>query len=128
MKKTIIIIENDRAVAEIMDYVLTEAGYTVQHVNPRDHVQAVFKLKPGLILLDCFLSGELSGHDICLSLKNNIVTRHIPVVLVSAATGLDKIAIDCCADDVLRKPFDITDLEHIAYKWLDTGRAALSVS
>lgn len=127
MKKTIIIIENDQSVAEIMDYVLTEAGFIIQHVNPSDHVQAVFKLKPGLILLDCFLSSDLSGREICLSLKNNIVTRNIPVVLVSAASNLEKIAIECCADDILLKPFDITDLEQMAFKWLDAGRTAISV-
>ena len=64
---------------------------------------------PQLILLDIRLSNGY-GHLLCEDLKSNAKTSHIPVILVSGADNLEKIAVDYKADGFLAKPFDMEDL------------------
>ncbi|RYY37965.1 MAG: response regulator [Sphingobacteriaceae bacterium] len=126
MSQTIILIENDPSVAEVIDYILSEAGFKVLQTPAGSYREAIQAEQPGLILLDYFLSGSVSGAEICAELKSNFSTRHIPIVLVSGASGLEKIASDCHVDDILPKPFDISDLENIAYKWLKPTNKAVN--
>lgn len=126
MNQTIILIENDPSVAEVIDYILSEAGFKVVQTPAGSFREAVYAEQPGLILLDYFLSGSISGSEICSELKSNVNTRHIPIILVSGATGLEKIAVECHVDDILPKPFDISDLENIAYKWLNPANKAVN--
>ena len=62
---------------------------------------------PDIILLDVMMP-ELDGFEVCRRLKADPVTRHIPVVLVTALDGRrDRLAgLDAGADDFLTKPID----------------------
>ncbi|MCD8740116.1 response regulator [Mucilaginibacter roseus] len=124
MKKSVLLIENDEAIAEIVDYILTDAGYEVSQTPSVHYLEAVRSLKPDVVLLDYSLSGNITGDMICAQLKSNIDTAHIPVIIVSAVVGLDDIARACRADDILVKPFDITDLEQVVNKWFNKSRLA----
>jgi len=66
-------------------------------------------------LLD-YLLHDGYGKEICLEIKNNPVTQHIPVIIFSAMTGLEEIAQDSCADAFLSKPFEMDDLEQMVDK------------
>jgi len=114
--KEIVIIENDREILEIMEYILIEQGYNVIAVlNETDLLSIV---KPDLILLDNWLNGR-SGHDICIELKQDLATSAIPVILISAGNNLDEVAKSCQADSYINKPFDIEDLITEVNKHLD---------
>lgn len=63
--------------------------------------------RPDIILLDVMMPG-MDGFETCQRLKADPVTRHIPVVLVTALDGReDKIrGLECGADDFVTKPID----------------------
>ncbi|MCC8410104.1 response regulator [Mucilaginibacter sp. UR6-1] len=124
MKKSVVLIENDAAIAEVVDYILTELGCDVIQTPAKDYANAISAYNPGLIMLDYSLGGDLTGDQICRNLKSDSTTANIPVVLVSAINGLEEAGRMCDADDVLAKPFDITDLEKLVNKWLGTDRIA----
>lgn len=105
--KEIVIIENDREILEIMEYILVEQGYKVIAVLNEVDLSKI--VKPDLILLDNWLNGR-SGHDICVELKDNPQTSAIPVILISAANNLEEVAKKCNADSFIIKPFDVDDL------------------
>lgn len=71
----------------------------------------VIEKRPDLILMDYLMPGE-SGVDICRKLRENKVTRHIPIIFVSGvATIEEKIrAFECGASDFILRPFHIQEL------------------
>lgn len=71
----------------------------------------VIAKSPDLILMDYLMPGE-SGVDICRKLRENKVTRHIPIIFVSGvATIEEKIrAFECGASDFIMRPFHIQEL------------------
>lgn len=107
--QTILVIEDDEDLLEIICQMLRAAGYQV--VAGRD-VTAVYEIEknpPALLLIDNWLSGK-TGHDICWQLKNDTRTEKIPVILISALSSLEETALRCQANDYICKPFDVEEL------------------
>ena len=63
--------------------------------------------RPDIVLLDVMMPG-MDGFDVCRRLKDDPLTRHVPVVLVTALDGrADRVAgLEAGADDFLTKPID----------------------
>ncbi|MEO8771501.1 MAG: response regulator [Ferruginibacter sp.] len=108
-KNTILIVDDDDSIIKIVSLILANAGYDIITDNNGDLHFLQTNIYPDLILLDNQL-GSKSGADICRQLKTNQLTKHIPVMLVSATEGLPEIATYACADDFLPKPFDVDTL------------------
>lgn len=60
---------------------------------------------PDIIVLDVTMEGN-DGRNICRCLKQDPLTKNIPVILLSANDQLEKIAKDCGADGFVAKPFE----------------------
>jgi response regulator RpfG family c-di-GMP phosphodiesterase/signal transduction histidine kinase len=67
---------------------------------------------PDLVLCDVMMPG-MDGHAFAKAVKGDEVTKHIPVILVTARTGAEMLAegIKAGADDYISKPFDSTELK-----------------
>jgi CheY-like chemotaxis protein len=113
--KKIIVVENDIDTLDLMNFVLEDSGFEVIRFNKTITPDEIKIHNPNLIILDHFL-GDGFGGDLCLQIKNNPSTIHIPVILYSASPGLDKIAQKSKADAFIEKPFDIVDLENMVKK------------
>lgn len=113
--KKIIVVENDVDTLDLMNFVLEDSGYEVIRFSNTTTPEELKTHNPNLIILDHFL-GDGFGGDLCLQIKNNPQTKHIPVILYSASPGLDKIAKKSNADAFIEKPFDIVDLENMVSK------------
>jgi DNA-binding response OmpR family regulator len=109
MPKTIIVIEDDPDILDMMIYILKDEGYEVIGSVDCRPLDDIFKYQPDLILLDNRLP-DVSGKDACLKLKEDAETRHIPVVLVSAHQNLQQMAGESMADGYVSKPFDLEEL------------------
>jgi len=117
MKKTVLIIEDDEAISEVMEYVVNKLkleSMTSTYCLPVRDIQF---LVPDLILLDHQL-GDRSGSELCLNIKSNQHTVNIPVIIVSGSPDIKKISAQCRANGYLQKPFTPEDLEEKIKKHL----------
>jgi len=109
MPKKIIIIEDDPDIRAILTYMLSEEVYDILAATNSKPLDNVHEHNPMLILLDNRLTDGF-GQDFCRRFKNNPATRHFPIILVSANSGLEEMTKESHADGYLKKPFDITEL------------------
>jgi DNA-binding response OmpR family regulator len=107
MDAKILIVEDERDIADLLRYNLQEAGFETDYVrNGADALQRAIEKTPDLILLDLMLP-EVDGMIVCRLLKNDPRTKNIPVVMVTAKTAeKDRVAgLELGADDYIIKPF-----------------------
>ena len=107
--KTVLIIDDDLEIRQLIADILTDAGYRVQTGVGVTDLYEIEKAPPSLILIDHWLDGK-TGRDICYQLKTNPLTDDIPVVLISATTNLEQTALSCRADGFIQKPFEVDAL------------------
>lgn len=108
----IYIVEDDKNISEIESFSLKNSGYDVAvYETARGFQQALKERIPSLVLLDIMLP-DASGLDVVAGLRNNPVTKSIPVILVTAkTTEIDKVrGLDVGADDYITKPFGVMEL------------------
>jgi len=91
---------------------LREVGYQV--VLAEDGIDALRKIReesPDLVLLDVMMP-RMDGFQVCRHIKNNLLTRSTPVILVTALNEIEaKIkGIEAGADDFISKPFNKLEL------------------
>src|SRR3954465_2750865 len=94
--KVILVVEDDKEIADILQLILTERGYGVHLLLSVDPDQAL-ELKADLIILDLWLKG-FKGSELCERLKKDERTSFIPVILCSAVMNLPGIQQSCQAD------------------------------
>jgi DNA-binding response OmpR family regulator len=110
MPKKILIADDDPGIVDAVEMMLSFSGYDVSSTyDGRDALKLSTEQMPDLFLLDIWMSG-VDGRDICRELKENIQTRHIPVLMISASNDIHHSAIDAGADDFMTKPFDMQQL------------------
>ncbi|MEM7585761.1 MAG: response regulator [Acidobacteriota bacterium] len=107
MARHITIIEDEPAIAEILQYNLEEAGFEVEWVSRGDEAPAALRRRlPDLILLDVMLPG-LDGLELTRWLKRDPHTARVPLIMVTAREQeTDRIVgLELGADDYITKPF-----------------------
>jgi two-component system phosphate regulon response regulator PhoB len=103
----ILIIEDERALTEVLTYNLQREGYeTVIAHEGQEGLRKAQTLLPDLIILDLMLPG-LGGLDICRELRAGERTRYIPILILTArAEETDQVVgFSMGADDYVTKPF-----------------------
>ncbi len=105
---TILVVDDDRTIAEILEGYLTQAGYKV--VVAHDGETAVHLIRnelPHLIVLDLMLPDK-DGWDITRWIRGDSRLADIPVIMVTARVeDVDKIiGLELGADDYITKPFN----------------------
>lgn len=116
MPKKIIVIEDDRDILDILEYILSDEGYEVLASVDSRILTEVNKHQPILILMDNRLNDGF-GKDFCKKFKSEPANNKFPVVLMSANPGLEEMAVDNYADGYLKKPFDITELIELVKRY-----------
>lgn len=110
MDKRVIVVEDEDNVRETIELLLTNVGFIVKSSATGNNIlEIVHEFNPDIILLDVMLDG-LDGRDICRSIKENSVTSHIPVIMLSGVPDIYNAILDVGANDVISKPFDETTL------------------
>ncbi|MBN2830759.1 MAG: response regulator [Candidatus Omnitrophica bacterium] len=112
MKETVLIVEDEKDIAKMIDYNLKKEGYkTIIASDGEDAIDAAISKIPDLILLDLMLPG-LGGLEVCKELKAERKTASIPVIMLTAKSQeSDKIVgLELGADDYVTKPFSPREL------------------
>lgn len=111
-KQTILLIEDEQSIAELVKYNLEQEGCVALHAdNGAQGVELAIEESPDLVLLDLMLPG-MSGLDVCKTLRQNPKTKNIPIIMLTAKSEeIDKvIGLELGADDYVTKPFSPREL------------------
>ena len=112
MAKRILVVEDEAPIREMLCFVLEQKGYeTVEAEDYADGLAKVREPYPELIVLDWMMPGG-SGIQFIKQLKQDEVTRQIPVVMLTArGEEEDKVrGLEAGADDYITKPFSPKEL------------------
>ena len=104
---TILIVEDEEDIAELLEYNLQRNGYLPIAVNSgEDGLRVANEESPDLVLLDLMLPG-LGGLEVCRKLKSNPATAGIPVIMLTAKGEEEDViaGFEAGADDYVTKPF-----------------------
>ena len=108
MKKgTILVIDDEKDLIELLSYNLGKEGYDVIVANDgQSGLDVVKKHRPDLVVLDIMMPG-LDGLQVCQRLRADPRTGRVPIIMLTAkATETDRIVgLEVGADDYVTKPF-----------------------
>ena len=112
LKATILVVEDETDILELLDFNLGRAGYKV--IRAQDGaagLRLAQDRQPDLVVLDLMLPG-MDGKEVCRRLKQGKATRDIPVLMLSALSSeTDRVVgFELGADDYLTKPFSPREL------------------
>ena len=120
MRKRILVADDEPGIGDMLQLMLSDAGYEVEIEVDGQAVQQMAEPFPDLLLLDIRLSG-MDGRTICRQLKSQAATHHLPIIILSAHKDTRQIARDAGADAFLVKPFDMEDLLALVAKYVGRG-------
>jgi two-component system alkaline phosphatase synthesis response regulator PhoP len=112
MNEKILVVEDERDIARMIEYNLKKDGYRPVLVHDGSFAAlTAAREKPALILLDLMLPG-LDGLEVCRRLKADAKTSTIPVIMLTAkGEESDKVlGLGLGADDYVTKPFSLKEL------------------
>ncbi|WP_028974018.1 response regulator [Spirochaeta cellobiosiphila] len=105
--ETILIVEDDADILELIAYNLEAQGYKVLRAgNGENGLRQAKEKEPDLVILDIMLPG-IDGLDVCRTIKSTPETGNIPIIMLTAKSEDSDIitGLELGADDYIAKPF-----------------------
>lgn len=123
--KKILVIENDKAIADVVTEFLKDEGYNYVLYNDAVEIQPLIQEhQPDLILLD-YLLDSTNGGELCSQVKKTPATAQIPVIIYSAAPKvLQSLGYYGC-DLFIAKPFDLDYFAEQIQALLESSEAVI---
>jgi two-component system alkaline phosphatase synthesis response regulator PhoP len=112
VKRTILVVEDERDIRELVRFHLAQEGYAVREADSGESaLSQVATERPALVVLDIMLPGT-DGLEVCRRLRSAEATHNIPIIMLTARAGeVDRvIGLEMGADDYLTKPFSPREL------------------
>lgn len=113
MKNTILIVEDEIAIREMLSFSLMQVGYIVlQAGTAMEALKILDKVSPDLVVIDWGLP-KISGLDLVNRIRENEVIVETPIIMLTArAEETDKIkGLETGVDDYMTKPVSIKELQ-----------------
>ena len=113
MTPSILVVEDEPAILELIKVNLVDAGYDVKSAENAETAHEALKRElPDLVLLDWMLPGQ-SGLALAKQLRGDTRTRELPIIMVTARSEeADKVAgLEAWVDDYVTKPFSPRELK-----------------
>jgi PAS domain S-box-containing protein len=119
-KASILIVDDQEANVQLLEQLLSEAGYTgvTSTMNSKDVCALHRKNRYDLILLDLQMPG-MDGFEVMASLKTNDADSYLPVIVLTAQPGHKLRALQAGAKDFISKPFDLIEVRTRIYNMLE---------
>jgi len=112
MEDTVLIVEDEADVVDLLRYHLSKAGFSVLIANDGlQGLEMARKNRPDILVLDIMLPG-MDGFAVCKALKKDPATEFLPVVMLTAKGEVsEKVrGLELGADDYVTKPFSPREL------------------
>lgn len=106
MQKTILVVDDEQDIIDLLSYNLRKEGFAVlSATNGQQAVDIATDSNPDLIVLDIMMP-EMDGLEVCKSLKKNPTTSNTAIIFLTAKAGeIDQIVgLELGADDYIQKP------------------------
>ncbi|MGB5748800.1 MAG: response regulator [Desulfobacterales bacterium] len=121
MPKEILIVDDEPSIVVPIQFLMEQQGYSVLVAeNGEDALDAIYKYKPDLILLDIMLP-RIDGYEVCEIVRLNPEYRGIKIIFLTAKGREVEIAkgLSLGADAYITKPFSNTELVAKVQELLD---------
>lgn len=108
----ILVVDDEETLCEVLKFNLEIAGYDVAVAHSAEEaLQMTPLLQWNLILLDVMM-GQMSGFAFARHLKSDAITRHIPIIFLTAKDNEDDMVagLNIGADDYIYKPYTIRNV------------------
>ena len=112
MNPYILVVEDEDALATLLQYNLDKEGYRVSiAADGEEALVLASEHQPDLVVLDWMLP-KVSGIEVCRRLRARPETRNVPILMLTArGEESDRVrGLDTGADDYIVKPFSMTEL------------------
>ena len=112
MTPYVLVVEDEDALATLLQYNLEKEGYDVTVAGDGEEALILVDERlPDLVVLDWMLP-KVSGIEVCRRLRSRPETRNVPIIILTArGEETDRIrGLDTGADDYVVKPFSMTEL------------------
>ena len=109
---SILIVEDDTDIAQLIEHYLQRAGHAVDRLSSGSAVMARLRSKPAdLVILDLMLPG-MDGLLVCQAMRGDPATAAIPIIMLTArGEESDRVSgLELGADDYVTKPFSPKEL------------------
>ena len=111
-KPRLLLVEDDRALADLLSWHFEREGYEIVRTADGDEALILAEERtPDLVLLDWMIEG-VSGIEVCRRLRRKAPTAHVPIIMLTArGEETDRIrGLETGADDYVTKPFSPREL------------------
>jgi len=118
--RTVLVIDDDESVLVLAQAVLKRANHQVLVANNgMDGIHIAQSHLPDIIIVDDMLP-RMSGRDVCMALKENPSTHHIPIIISTASVNRENPGYTehMGADALLVKPFHVNDVMTILSRFI----------
>src|SRR5581483_3282272 len=112
MPATVLVVDDERDILELVRYHLEQAGYRcVAAGDGAAALRLAREAKPDALVLDVMLPG-LDGLEVCRQLRRDRATARLPIIMLTArADEVDRVVgLEVGADDYVVKPFSPREL------------------
>jgi DNA-binding response OmpR family regulator len=110
MSSRLLVVDDDRAIREMMHVALSEEGYIVDMADDIVEAQeAIRQTAPDLLILDVMLRGRNDGFELTREVRR---TSNLPIILLTARDDHTDVVVglELGADDYVTKPFEMREL------------------
>ena len=122
--KRILLVEDNKDLRLIIKAELEKKYIVLDAPNGKEALLIALAKNPDLIITDVMMP-DMGGKELCNIIKTNFQTSHIPIIMISALSGLDdKIeGLEIGADAYLEKPFNMKILIAMANNLINSRQA-----
>ncbi len=111
-KSLVLAVDDEPQNLRFLGKLVSDSGYDLAMAeNGSQALNFARKDAPDLILLDIMMP-DMDGYEVCEQLKNDVATRHIPVIFLTAKTAADDVVkgFEAGGVDYVTKPFNAAEL------------------